>query len=144
MDLHAVIGLLLKTLEVLAEVSAVGSFAIDMAALNQGRRRGTVARTGGTGGDEGGKAPENEKAGLPPASPRRPPSLRMRVAAAFHFTAAILPQPGLPLGPAFFLHPLNGKRVARGTGDEPKLPLSGICGMRTTGRLPAETVHRRR
>jgi hypothetical protein len=61
MDLSAVVGLLLKTLEVLAEVSSVGSFAIGLAALNQGApKRDSSREWEEREGDEGGKAPENE------------------------------------------------------------------------------------
>jgi hypothetical protein len=61
MDQPVVVGLLLKTLEVLAEVSSVGSFAVGLAALNQGAPRGHSSREREEReGDEGGKAPENE------------------------------------------------------------------------------------
>jgi hypothetical protein len=61
MDLSAVIGLILKTLEVLAEVSAVGSFAVGLAALfPRAPKRDSSREREEREGDEGGKAPENE------------------------------------------------------------------------------------
>jgi hypothetical protein len=66
MDLHAVIGLLLKTLEVLAEVSAVGSFAIDMAALNQGAPKRDSRANGRNGRGRGRKGPRKRKGRVAP------------------------------------------------------------------------------
>jgi hypothetical protein len=61
MDLSAVVGLLLKTLEGLAEISAVGSFAIGLAALFHRAPKGDSSREREEReGDEGGKAPENK------------------------------------------------------------------------------------
>jgi hypothetical protein len=61
MDLSAVIGLILKTLEVLAEVSAVGSFAVGLAALFPGvPKRDSSREREEREGDEGGEAPENK------------------------------------------------------------------------------------
>jgi hypothetical protein len=61
MDQSVVVGLLLKTLEVLAEVSSVGSFVVGLAALFPGAPRGHSSREREEReGDEGGKAPENK------------------------------------------------------------------------------------
>jgi hypothetical protein len=61
MDQSVVVGLLLKTLEVLAEISAVGSFVVALAALFPGVPRGHSSREREEReGDEGGRAPENK------------------------------------------------------------------------------------